>query len=84
VSSPSHPWIAFNLTSFSQKRFKKTVESGGFALVGGAVVEPGATPATQAKPKAAGKNPAATLTPTKKRKMKGSSPCEENDKGEDM
>lgn len=56
---------------FSQKRFKKIVEIGGFRLVGGAVVEPcgsDGAPATPGKAKAQTKKSAETPRPAKKRK----------------
>jgi hypothetical protein len=56
---------------FSQKRFKKIVEIGGFRLIGGAVVEPGGsggTPATPGKAKTQTKKSAETPRPAKKRK----------------
>jgi hypothetical protein len=68
---------------FSQKRFKKFVELGGFALVGGAVIEAGgsdAAHATPAKPKARGKKSTATPMSAKKRKVKVMTPCEEDEK----
>jgi hypothetical protein len=56
---------------FSQKRFKKIVEIGGFRLVGGAVVEPdgsGGASATPGKAKAQTKKSAETPRPAKKRR----------------
>jgi hypothetical protein len=73
--------------TFSQKRFKKFVELGGFALVGGAVIEAGgsdAAHATPAKPKARGKKPAATPMSAKKRKVKAMTPCEDEDEEGDI
>jgi hypothetical protein len=72
---------------FSQKRFKKSVEFGGFALVRGAVTEAGGSdsaPATPTKPKAPGKKSAATPTSAKKRKVRAMTPYGEEDEDEDV